>query len=251
MKVTLNGQVMNPLDYAADVDGVNWLVTGLDGWDSPDIRASVVTPTARHGDVTAKALLASRSLTLYGLVKASTLAGFYTAQNRLQEFSSSMVVPMSFVVEEDIERVCYVVRAGRVRTTPAGLRALTFEMPLTAPDPLKYAVTPVVTSVAAGASGVLTNVGNFTSENYEVEADADGDLKVINTTFGTRGLTTDSGVASGTVFNGLARTVYDGDNPAYGVLGPSAVWWGILPGANAVDNDGTAAVTITYRPAWL
>lgn len=248
MIVTLNGLTLN--DDIPDGSGVLWYLTGLEGWDSPDIKSASVDPTSRHGSVIAKGLLAARALTLTGLCKSPTLNEHYASLQRLQGYVAQTVVPFPMTGAEDVVRGLDVVRAGRVRTAPAGLRAFTFDIPLIAPDPLKYAVTPVVTVINAGATVALTNAGNFTSERYTVTADADGVVSLSNSAYGEGRLVTADVVASGTVFDALDRTVTSGGRPIQ-ALSPHAVWPGLVPGSNSITNHGTAAVSITHRSVWL
>lgn len=238
--------------YEPDSDGCEWYVTGLEGWDSPATRQGAVEPTTRHGQVMAKGLLAARAMTFAGIVKAPTLATHYESKERLQAAANNLYAPRPFLVTEDAQRAVSVVRAGRLRMAQAGIRAFTFELPLICPDPLKYAVTGTTVTFTAGQTRTISNPGNFISEKWEVTATSDGTVVLTNTTVSGALRTTDGGVESGTVFNALDRTIYSPDDrPLYSSLAPNSSWWGLQPGDNSVTNDGTAALSYTYYPAWL
>lgn len=250
MIVDLDGLVFNT--YEPDGNGTFWYVTGLDGWDSPGLRQTVAEPTSRHGDVLAKSLLGPRPMTLRGIVKSTTLDGHYLSQQQLQGQANNIAVTKPFRVTEDIQREVKVYRAGHLRMSPAGLRAFSFELPLTAPDPLKYAVQGTTVTINSNQTKTVTNDGNFVTERYLLTALATGHVRVANLTISELGIRTDQEVENGTTFNCLARSVRDPDGlQVYSSLSPASTWWGLQPGDNQVHNKGGVNVSMTYFPAWL
>jgi hypothetical protein len=251
MIVELDGLVFN--DDIPDPDGTLWYVTGLEGWDSPGLRQSVVAPTSRHGGVVAVALLDARALVLKGIVKATSTPNFWKAWHGLQGQTNNIYDTKTFrVTEGAVERESGVVRAGNLRYEMLGMNAFQFELPLTAPDPLKYDPNPVETTLAAGATVTLTNNGSFVTERVTLTASANGHVNVVNNEFGDRGVVTNQEVPAATTFDALTRDVRspEGRN-LYGNLSPMSSWWGLQPGENSIKNWGTETVYVTHYHAWL
>lgn len=249
MRVDWNSIVLN--EYVADANGVFWYLTDLEGWDSPTLTVTEAKHETRHGGVIARSLLDARQMTLKGVMKAPTLNGYYAARHALTANAGTGKVLVPFSATEDIVRTLDVYTARNVRMTPAGLRACTFEVGLTAPDPLKYGPQRTVT-IDAGLSATVSNIGNYVSERIVITCLTAGKVKVVNEAWGTRGLLTHDDMDASSSFNFLGRNVYDADGrPAYYSLAGANAWWGLKPGDNVIRNDGEGNIQINYYDAWL
>lgn len=246
MRIQLHDQVFGT---DPDSDGIYWLVTELDGWDSPAVRVSTLDPTYRPGSVLAYATYGSRAMTLRGVIKAPTETLFWKAYNRLLEITNNPMQAREFMVDEmDVRKTLYVVRSGNIRQKFVGVGASTFEVPLTAHDPIKYG-EPVTTTIGSGATKSVVNPGNAISRHIVVGAQGDGTLAL--STGGASLTTGGTSVGAGTVADFRARTLYLNGVNRYSQLHPMSSWWGLQPGANALANAGSTGVSITYRPAWV
>lgn len=234
-----------------DANGALWYVSEWEGWDSPNLRQSFVEPTSRHGSVLSESLLGVRALSIQGICKAPTESAFWASYNRLLGVAANLKTPTTFTVQEDVLKTLYVVRSGEVRNRFKGVNAFEFEVPLSAPDPLKYgnAVGPV--AIGASGSQVLTNAGTFSSWNLVVTATSSGTIDLTNNLTGQTLTTSGTSVDSGTVYDFNARTAYSGNVNRYFQLAANSQWWGLGSGANTIQNNGTAPVSITYRSAWV
>lgn len=234
-------------DGAPDEDGITWLVTGIDGWDSPDLRQASVEPTSRHGSRLSQSMLAPRALVLKGLCKATTESQYWAARDFLNGLMNNLWYERELTVHEATIKTINVIRAGAVRMSEPGkpgINTFEWEMPLLAQDPLKYGAA-VTTAIPAGATRTLTNVGNFPTE------------KITVTTSGTVILTANAkslraaGVPSSTVFDMYDRTILKAGVSHFDKLSSISEWFDLQPGANSVVNGGSASASVTFRPAWL
>lgn len=255
----LGGITFNPEPDAADSNGVYWYVTALDGWDSPDVRQSYTNPTSRHGAVAGRSLLAGRALVLSGVVKAPTVAGMWDAVEVLDAATNNLYQTRPFKVHEGTTiKYVDVVRSGALRKTLVGQCAFSFQIPLIAPDPLKYADSLTTQTFTTGATHTLNNTGSFPTENIQIEMGYTGVIDVVNADYGAKGLLGDRSVPSGTFFDVYRRSIDNGEAPSASnyrsfmqALSPLSVWWTLQPGDNDVTNNGSGSITITYRSAWL
>lgn len=245
MKIVLNDIEMST--GVADSDGSLWYVTEMEGWESPPTRLSSIDPSTKHGAVLTEGLYGARAVVLKGVCKATSEANFWKAYNHLLGSTSGLGVPFDLTVSEDIDKRLGVVRSGNIRQAFKGIGTFEFEVPLLAPDPLKYEVTETSTTIGAGGTATITNAGNFST--YPVITSG-GDVSVENFTTALTVFTA-AAVPSGTVFDTLNRTIYSGATNNYEKIAPSSTWWTLLPGANEIRNHGSASATITHHNAWI
>lgn len=247
MKMVLNTIEMNT--GVADSNGALWYMTGIEGWDAPSLRQGQIEPSSRHGNVPTVNLLGARALVLTGVCKTTGgEAGFWKAYNRLQGETAHLATPVPLIGTEDVDKVCMVLRAGTPKTTikPGSFE---FEVPLTAPDPLKYATTSTTVSIAPGQTKTLVNAGTFDSDR----------ITALNTSQGTTRLThvgTGRYVATDTVpinsaFDYQTRTVMGNSINQYGQVASSSIWWALQPGSNQIRNDGAVAMSLNFYSAWV
>lgn len=249
MRIDLGDLSFNTL--VADGNGTHWIIThpdGLEGWDSPSLRQSFQDPAIKHGTVLTESLLGSRSLILRGIVKAPSEAAYWVAYNDLLGQVNNLITDIDLVVHEPTPKQMGVLRGGQPRVRPIGVGAFDFEVPLLARDPLKYSTTEQQVAVGASSTVTCTNAGNFTT-GPRVTTTSSGTVVLQNNRTGQR-ITTES-LPSGTVLDFAARTVYTGSTNRYTSLTPDSVWWELQPGANNIQNTGSASVSVVYRAAWL
>ena len=234
----------------ADANGSLWYVTEWEGWDSAGLRQSFEEPTSRHGSVVTESMLGARYVSLTGVCKAPNSAAFWTSYNRLSGVTAVLRTPIDLTVTEDVAKTLYVIRSGNVRKRLIGNSAFGFDISLVAQDPLKYAAAGAPVAIAAAGSQTLTNSGTFQSTRLVVTLTSGGTVALVNNATGQTFGTGDTVAASGTVYDFHTRTALSGTVNRYHEIAPSSQWWALAPGTNIIDNDGTAAVSITYRSAW-
>lgn len=251
MKIVLGDIEMST--NVADIDGSVWLATGLEGWDSPDVRGGANDYAGKDGAALTRSTHAPRALVLQGICKTvGGEAGFWKAYNRLTGVTGILSGMIDLQVTEDVDKTMRVRKNGKIRKQikPAHF---VFEVPLTAPNPAKYGAE-VSVNIAPGGTVVVNNgsVGyNYLSEGVRVVATTTGTLKVTNS---TQGKTVSSGtksVVATTEVDFRERTIMLGDLNRYFQLATTSNWWSLNPGANTIKNEGTAAITLYTRPAWI
>lgn len=222
-------------DTGVDAFGSRWLVTDLEGWDSPAMRTSMLAPTSVHGGAYGEWLYGPRSIKVGGVCKPSgTSAAFWSAWNRLLAVTNIMSADGSLIVTEDtVSPRCKVRRSAPVRHRfHAGW--FEFEFNVIAANPFKYV------EGAAGGSATYTNVGNAiyyprfmtTGATTPVFTHTDDSLTVDFT----------ASVPSGTEIDFRTKTVTGpaGEN-LYSSIGTKQ-WWGLKPGTNAITITGLAQI---------
>lgn len=243
--VTVNDIEMNT--GIPDSDGSLWYVDGIDGWDSPALRQSTLEPTSKHGSILTETLLGTRAVTVSGLCKCHGTSGYWASKNHLLGSTSGLGVAFDLRVEEDVIKRLGVVRGGEVRITyfPGNFR---FEIPLLAPDPLKYAVATSIVDIPGGeGTEVVVSTGTFATFPTITTS---GLVNIENFSVGLT-LRTMEAAPDDTVFDMHERTVYSDDVNNYGLLSPLSFWWSLQPGENEIRNHGTEDASMTYHDAWV
>lgn len=247
MRITIGDQPFDR-DYR-DSDGTYWMITELDGWSAPPVRAGAVEKTYGHGSAPIKATYGPRQMTAKGVVKAATEELFWKAYNRLAGDIVDLNRSVPMTVQEDVLKHIDVVKASEVRLSFIGVGAINFEIPLTAYDPLKYGPDATMT-IPAGATRSLVNDGNEPSPRVVATASATGTLILRNVETEQTLTTGLNAVEAGTVANFRPRTLYWNGLDRYGRLHSTSTWWMLQPGANRIANTGSTAVSVVYQPAW-
>lgn len=235
----------------ADVNGAYWYVNGLEGWDSPALSVVSSRQTQRHGGVLSSSLLEPRAVLVSGLCKTTTEERYWASFNRLMSVTSNLLVEHPFTLwEGETAKRLMVVRGDQVRVDHSGVGSFEFQIPLTAYDPLKYVTTASTTVINAGGTGTANNAGTFISERLIATTSSAGTVYLQNQTTGR--VLQLSSVPAGTILDFKNRSIIlaSGISGYKQLLMPST-WWGLLPGANAIKNSGTANVTISYYSAWV
>lgn len=247
MKIVYAGIVLSDTVPVPDGNGATWLVTAMSGWESMPARLNAIDYSMRHGGVPSNPTYGPKSLGLTGICKAPSESVFWLSYNALIAANATLTATQDLTVTEDVDKTVSVVRGSepRFRIRPGHFE---FELSLTAYDPLKYGAA-ITTALAAGATAALTSAGNIDSPRLAATLTGSGTFGLTNVGTGPR-VYSRVGMTSGTVIDFRSRTAYLGDQNQYHQLSPSSVWWPLVPGANSVQNNGSAPLSITYRPAW-
>ena len=247
MRIALGGIVMNT--NVPDSNGATWLCTGLEGWDSAEPSISKEAFATKDGVVRARSTYSSRALVLEGICKVSGDA-YWDAYNDLTGVLGNLNRTVMLVVDEGpIRKYLDVYRAGRIQKE-IKVGHFAFNVPLTAPDPIKYG-DAVTVSIAAGSVQTINNIGNYPSNRILVTASSAGKFRIRNNDQSAVVHSGGDSVRSGTVFDFRKRTVTKGGTNRYHELALSSTWWTLDPGTNRIGNFGDKTVTLTYRPAWI
>ena len=246
--VTLAGQVM---DGTPDSEGVRWF-NGADivGYDSPPVRINDQERTAAHGGYGPERLYASRILTLPGWCECPSLEAAFAVRERLHGLMSG-----ELIVHEPVPKVLTVVSGGAPRSTEPldGPNPLVeWSIPLIARNPFKRALDPVTVAIAAGGTGSFTATGRFPAE-LEVTTTSSGTVHVEQGGLAIMASSVPSGTVftSGPGFDNLPRSVVGpGGEDLYSLTLPGTQWPAVVPGANSILNQGTAAVQVRYFPTY-
>lgn len=248
MIITIGDQQFGP--NIMDDDGTYWMITELDGWASPAVRAGSLERTSAHGAAPTTAYYSPRQMTAKGIVKAPTEALFWKAYNRLSGGLVDLNSPVAMTVQEDVLKRTDVVKAAETRLSFTGVGAIKFELPLTAYDPLKYG-PETVASIGPGATRSIVNEGNEPSPWVIATASVTGTVSLKNNVAQQTVTTGTQAVEAGTVMDFRGRTLYAGDQNRYSRLHPTSTWWLLQTGANPIVNGGSTAMSVAYRPAWV
>jgi len=267
---------------SVDGNGVSWIIKGLDGWDGPPTVGQVIQRSADHGGWPAAQYYGPRLLSLKLMASAPTQALRDQAAEQLVQ-----AVPVSdlatFTYGEPVPKLVYVRQNGsaNIGMDKPTLTDVDFTIPLVAPDPRKYAVTPLVQTATLPAPVInpltlpVTLPIGFPGSIPAI----DSAVTCVNSgTFETRPVITVSGpldspqivnaataqVISFTGLN-LAATdqlVLDTDarqaflNGAFYAADVSSAWWVLEPGSTQVyltggNFSGGATLTVSFSSAWM
>lgn len=234
----------------ADANGAIWHVSEIDGWDSPDLRATFL-PLAGEDRVAAGPILYNgRALSLKGTCVTPTDAGFWASRTKLATATLLTTADGTLTVAETTTKKIAVRRAGRVLMRPlGGLRGFEFEVPLMAPDPRILANTA---TTLAGA-GTATNNGNFkASPTLTVTGSAAGPIVIANTTAGkTVTITTSVPAAQQLVVNFRDRSVLLNGVNRYDLVASTPQWFDIAPGNNTITYSGGGTPSLSWNDSWI
>jgi hypothetical protein len=277
----LDGWVGN----AIDDDGVEWVITGEDGWGAAaPARSAVTEREADDGGIDAPTYESPRVITLEGTAIAPTRALQNAAKDRINAvaYTTRALYPL-VVTEHHLERTCLVRRSGTFKLSDRGPLAFEFSLSLVAPDPRKYSLNPVVTSAAM--AGSTAAIGRTYPRTYPKTY---GGTSTVSPTLG---LTNEGNRDTGalvTLTGGVDRpgivqvetgatlqfdiTMLDGESLVIDLLARTAIlngtvsrrsalmvgsaWFLIPPGASHIRMIGSptgsagASMSISYQSAW-
>jgi len=235
-----------------DGTGTRWWITDYEGWESPELRQSILDLTGVDGVAIGESNFAGRPMTFQGAAMATSEANFWIAYNRLIN-TTAWLRPtgvLKFYEGSDVKRL-YVARNARPQIKHVGSH-MTFQVHMIAPDPIKLADT--ATTATYNGSITATNAGAFRTFPV-VTMTSTGTPTFTNTDAGLSGLTLGftGSLPSGTVIDFLDKTVRSpGDVNEESKLDVAAdEWWYLNPGANDLTRGGSGNASISYRSAWV
>lgn len=146
--------VVIPLGQVDDAY-VQWRMTDLNGWDSPDLEENAENRVGADGMFDAPNYYAGRTIEIKGQIIAPDAAALEAAMYRLTQ----AVPPRRLVtvrLDETTPKYVTARRSGRPLISKTTDRAADFDVSLLAPDPRKYGLDPVqaVLSIAQPAAGL-------------------------------------------------------------------------------------------------
>lgn len=144
--------VVIPFNSGTDDYGVEWLLTDLDGWDSPDLEENAQSRAGQDGLWDAENWFGGRTLTIKGLLTASSAAERQAAEYRLRQALPRNRL-ITFTVDEATPKWVKARRSGRLMTAPKNEVHAEFSISMLAVDPRKYGVTPVQATISVAAAG--------------------------------------------------------------------------------------------------
>jgi hypothetical protein len=254
------------------IDNAQWWITDLIGWDSPELRISQADLTSIHGIALGDTTWAGRSVSLVGVAKTTGgEIGFWNARNSLMkklQISTDLTLQVD---EKPIAKVLTVRLAGPIRMSlnPGNFQ---FEIPLVAPDPVKYSTVTSSSTVYGDYydplnSYAINNNGSF--ETYPVIQVITGGFNIVigNRTLMTVGKTDESVVPPGLVFNHLpdnitidmkkhTLTYADGISYYFALVQSKSSWWHLAPGTNVINVASSGGgprpkMTVQFKNAWI
>jgi hypothetical protein len=237
-------------DGAVDANGATWNLSELDGWDSPELRATVLALAGEDRAANGPILYNARALSLKGNCVTPTDAGFWASRTKLSTATLLTTTDGTLTVAETATKKIAVRRAGRVLMRPmGGLFGFEFEVPLIAADPRILANTA---TTIAGA-GTATNTGNFkASPVLTVTGAAAGPIVIANTTAGkTVTITTSVPGGQALVVDFRARTILLNGVNRYDLVAATPQWFDIAPGANTITYSGGGTPVLSWFDSWI
>ncbi|MFE3386375.1 phage tail family protein [Streptomyces anulatus] len=133
---------LGPIMFGAvDEYGVAWRIgaeDGLQGWDSPEVRAEHTVRQGDHGSWADPVYLSERPVTLAGLIDAPSKEALDEAMERLRAAAALTDTPL--VVSETVPKQALVRRSGKVLLTYVTDTTARFSVLMTAADPRRYAL---------------------------------------------------------------------------------------------------------------
>lgn len=141
-----------PFNSGADDYDVTWsMKTPLEGWDSPDLPEGADSKSGDDGLWDNENFFGGRTLTIKGALVAPTYAAREAAEYRLRQAVVRNRL-VAFTVNETVPKQVMARRSGRLLITPVTDTLSEYSISLLAPDPRKYATSPITASIAVIAA---------------------------------------------------------------------------------------------------
>jgi len=139
---------------AVDAVGVAWFLQGVEGWDSPEVRAELQDREADHGSWASPVYLGSRPITLKGTVEAPDRLSLDGALDQL--YAAAALTDTTLTVWEATPKQALVRRSGKVLAEYVTDRTATWSVMVTAADPRRYSTT-----LQSGTTGLPATTGGL------------------------------------------------------------------------------------------
>lgn len=243
--VTLDGTTV-------DANGAIWHLSEIDGWDSPDLRATIFDLPGHDREALGPLLHRGRALSLRGKCQTPTDAAFWASRAKLASATLLTSTSGTLTVAETTTKKIAVNRAGRVLMKPlGGLRGFEFEVSLIAPDPRILANT----GSSITAAGTATNNGNFRAAwVLTVTGAAAGPIVLTRTAPGaTKTVSITTAVPGGQqlVIDSRARSVLLNGVNRYDLVTSTPEWFELEPGANTIGYSGGGTFSLAWNDSWM
>jgi hypothetical protein len=237
-------------DDPADANGAYWDVKAVEGWDSPELRSSLLSLPGEDRQAIGPLRYNARALSVVGECVVPSEAAYWLSLAKIMAATELTRASGTLTLTETVTKKIDVYRAGRVLWRPVhSLLRADFEIPLTAPDPRKLANTA---TTLAGA-GTATNTGNFAaSPTLTVTGAAAGPIVIANTTAG-KTITISTAVPGGQqlVVNFRARTILLNGVSRYDLVAATPQWFDIAPGNNTITYSGGGTPSLSWNDSWI
>lgn len=221
-------------DGYIDPNGVQWVLSEMEGWDSPEVETTIIPKIGVDGVWMGPSYYRERVITLQGKIVAPSS---YQLAQAMEEMNAK--VPLTyraFWVREATWRSIWVRRSGKLMRRRLTDKIAEYSIMVTADDPVIRSTQEATVQMAPGETKVLVNAGN-------APAKAVVRLQGSSTPPVVQPHRTDQppAAAAPTTGGAEART------PVAPIPLPD-----LRPGDNSITlPTGAAPVTITYRSAWL
>jgi hypothetical protein len=154
-----NGQPLEVnIGTGADFDGIAWLWTGIQGWDSPGTSGQIVQRAADHGGWATSQYYAPRVMTITVEANAPNEYLRDLARARLQQ-----IIPVNdlctMVYNEPIPKLVQLRRSGQITEAYPNTIDVQFSIVCTAPDPRKYNAIQKLSPTGTLATETFTYIG--------------------------------------------------------------------------------------------
>jgi hypothetical protein len=243
-------------------------ITSISGFDDADIRDERELLSAQHGEVDFPAYYGGRTIGIRGFIEAGNMAKLRDMQMALRTaFAFLSDYPLYIYSPGNTANVMfqYVRKSGPLQMAEAqpDLRyRREFQLALRSSDPWMVALAATTTTVAAGSSTNINNIGNFyASPVITITGTSSLVNPVVNIGGYSLGFTYNvpngTGAGAQVVIDVRARTIKTNTGGwLYSKVSTPTDWpWPIImPGSNAVSitkSSGTGSVDIVWRPTWV
>ena len=233
-------------------DGCIWTVASSDGWDAPDQRTRLDSPTGRDGQYVSSMYADGRPVVIKGMIFAPDDGAAWAAYDRVTSSMPGLRGVGEITAFEPVPKSLTVVQSGPPRVTKPAGRQLTYWLSLAAEYPWKRALSPTTVAVGAGSTVSHPAAGTFPAE-IEVTCTSTGtvDLTIGGLRLRTQSLNAGVKLTSGPGVTNPKRSIISstGVNVFWTVIQPMQ-WPAMSPGVNSIHQAGTANLSIRYFPTF-
>lgn len=239
------------LDGIADDDGDTFVLSDVEGYESPDVRL-VAGDLARGGVSVDDLVYGGRPITLSGKAwcAKSDDTGTWRVRHKLGLAASIGLIPEWVYFDEPEDGApCQLLcnGGGKLRLRRLSAWTVEYEIPLLAADPRKY--SQVETEQDISGSGTLVNEGSM-STPVVAELLATATNPNINNTRESRGLFQLAGtIGAGTIIDFGTQMMFDENGARIDVAQLPRYWWQLYPGDNDITTVGNWR--FNFRSAWF
>lgn len=263
--LTFNGANLT----ASGVAGSTVYCTDVEGWDSPELRQTLIEAAAQHGGVYVENRYGWRRMALKGVaipasgVDVSTLDDFIAGELNTPSGKT-------LTVHEAVPKITTVRRAG-LYLSRRRFHRIEFEVELVAADPRKYSETAKQATITVPAGSTWSDVlvrndGNFPSfpDLITISGEAGAPIELERADTGQK-IVLQSPITTSRYLiypkpNGFRDVLWGAagsETSRYDLVDGATRWWDIINGANMglilrrPGTTGTLTAVIDYRDSWI